>query len=58
MANVEMSPNPKRVKVFIGSDGKIYEGGAEENLGTNLGTAPGTDRIQEEDKKVKKNKDK
>jgi len=52
MANVEMSPNPKRIRVFMGGDGKIYEGGPEENLGGKIGNVVGgptkTNRVPEE----------
>ena len=62
MANVTMSPNPKRIRVFMGGDGKIYEGGIEQNLGNktnaNLGATGGTNKIQEGDGEEKTNKNK
>jgi len=51
MANVVMSPKPKRVRTFI-INGQVYEGGAEEyyngsSVGNELGGATSTDRVAE-----------
>ena len=52
MANVVMSPKPKRVRSFI-INGQIYEGGAEEyyngsSVGNELGGASTTNRVAEQ----------
>ena len=50
MANVIMSPHPKRIRTFI-KNGQIYQGGAEEVLGNpmarNLGGIGGPDQLPE-----------
>jgi len=69
MANVVMSPKPKRVRAFM-INGQLYEGGAEEyytgkstaptpvaTVGDELGATSGTDRLDEsteDDKKENK----
>jgi len=51
MINVVMSPNPKRIKVFLNANGQITPGGVEENLtGSNrLGGNPPTNTTPERD---------
>lgn len=55
MAQVEVSPNPKRVKVFISPDGKLQKGSAEDYyMGHKLeGTRP-ADRVPEKPKAEEK----
>jgi len=66
MANVVMSPKPKRVRTFM-INGQIYEGGAEEyysgkstqpatdtTVGDELGATSGTDRLDESTEDDKK----
>lgn len=45
---VEISPNPKKVKVFLGKDGQVYEGSIYEEInGVNNRGPAGADRLPE-----------
>ena len=48
-----MSPNPKRVRVFIKSNGQVIEGGIENaynNMGLNVVRTGGPNKLPEEAK--------
>lgn len=58
MANVIMAANPKRIRVFINSNGTITEGGITEafernKTGLNLGSNGGANKLPETDRENK-----
>lgn len=56
-AEIASGKNLKKVKVFLGKDGKVYEGSIYENFeGNNTARPAGANRVSEEPRKAEEEK--